>query len=91
MKKMLMLGLILGAAILSSRSQVAVAEESVGDKMQDAAGDAKTDMKKAGRGLKQTGRKAVGKDNIAKDAKDKMNDVGDDVSNGAEKAKRKAH
>jgi hypothetical protein len=78
--------LCLSSAVLS----IAHADESVGEKVENKAGDMKTDAKKEHRAAKRHARKAHGTDNVAKDAKDKMNDAGDGVSNEAEKTKRKA-
>jgi len=66
------------------------AEESDTNKVKDAVGDTATDTKKAVRKGKRHVRKATGNDNAVKDAKDKVNDAGDDLSNESDKAKRKA-
>lgn len=66
-----------------------IAEESTTNKIKDEAGDIKTDVKKTARSGSQSVRKATGNDTMYKDAKDKVNDVGDDLSNQAAKAKRR--
>ena len=88
----LVAGLVVGLAVGVSMFQMSAAhaDDSATSKVENAAGDAKTNMKKAGRSAEQTGRKAVGKDTLGKDVKDKANDVGDDMSNSVDKAKRKA-
>jgi uncharacterized membrane protein YtjA (UPF0391 family) len=63
------------------------ADDSTGAKVQKSADDASTSVKKGTRTAKRKVRKATGNDNIAKDAKDKVNDAGDDISNSAKKAK----
>ncbi len=65
------------------------AEETVGEKVQNAAGDVKTSVKKSHRAAKRHTRKALGNDSVLKDAKDKVQDTGDDLSNDAKKLKRK--
>jgi hypothetical protein len=64
------------------------AGESTTNKVKDTMGDATTKGKKMARTEKRKMRQATGTDNLGKDAKDKANDVGDSVSNAAEKAKR---
>jgi ribosomal protein S3AE len=80
--------LVFGSASLLAVS-AARADETVKEKVENTAGDMKTDAHKSHRAAKRHARKAAGTDNVAKDAKDKANDVGDDISNGADKAKRK--
>jgi hypothetical protein len=87
--KLLIVGLMLVLGGATGRS--VFAEESAGNKVQDAAGDASAKTKKVVRKGKQKVRKAVGTDTMGKDIKDKVNDVGDDVSNEANKAKRKGN
>jgi hypothetical protein len=77
-----MLGLITAIALGSTFiSRVTHADDSPATKVGDAAGDVKTDVKK---GI----RTALHNDNVLKDARDKANDAGDDISNGADKVKR---
>lgn len=80
--------LVLGGGIV--QMQKVFAEETATEKVQNEAGDAKTKAKKHYRAAKRHARKKMGTDNVMKDANDKAKDVGDDVSNEAEKAKRKA-
>jgi hypothetical protein len=72
----------IGLIAISSQVVAVHADETAGEKVQNAAGDAKTDAKK-------DVRTATGNDSIGKDAKDKANDVGDDISNNADKVDRK--
>lgn len=65
------------------------AEETTGEKIENKAGDIKTDAKKTGRKVRREARKATGQDSVIKDAKDKVHDASDDVSNAAKKAKNK--
>jgi len=76
----------LGSVILP----IAKAEESTTNKVKDSVDDATTKAKKTARAEKRKVREATGTDNLGKDAKDKVNDVGDDVSNSANKVKRNA-
>ena len=68
---------------------IAWADESVGNKVQDQVGDTKTGTQKLVRTTKRKVRKATGNDSVLKDAKDKANDADDDLSNSADKMKRK--
>jgi hypothetical protein len=79
-----LVGFVLATSVLFTH-----ADESVGGKVQDAAGDASTSAKKTTRKAKQKVRKATGTDTVGKDVKDKANDVADDVSNTAKKTDRK--
>ncbi len=72
-----------------SGMKTAIAEETTSDKIQNEAGDAKTKARKAGRAVKRKARKATGNDSLMKDAEDKAKDIGDDISNDADKLKRK--
>ena len=58
-------------------------------KTSDAVQDVKTDTKKSVRTLKRHGRKAVGTDSAAKDVKDKVSDVQDDLEGSAHKVKNR--
>lgn len=64
------------------------ADETTTEKVENKAGDVKTDAKKDGRKMKRHARKAMGKDTVGKDVKDKANDVKDDAGNAADKATR---
>jgi hypothetical protein len=64
------------------------ADETATEKVENKAGDIKTAAKKTTRKAKRHIRKAAGTDTVGKDAKDKVNDVKDDVSNGVDKMKR---
>ena len=64
------------------------ASESAFSKSQDVATDAKTRTKKTIRKAKRKIRKVTGQDSVLKDTKDEFNDIGDDLSGSAEKAKR---
>jgi uncharacterized membrane protein len=84
-----MLGLITAIALGSTFiSRVTHADDSPATKVGDAAGDVKTDVKKGIRTANRNKRKALHNDNVLKDARDKANDAGDDISNGADKVKR---
>jgi hypothetical protein len=63
------------------------ADDTPSQTIQKSADDASNSAKKTTRKAKKNMRKATGTDNVAKDAKDKAADVGDDVSNTAKKAK----
>jgi hypothetical protein len=65
-----------------------VAAENTDTKIKNEAGDLSTGTKKVARKGAQKMRKATGNDNVINDAKDKGNDVKDDVSNDVDKAKR---
>ena len=75
--------------LFSKMANLAHADETLGDKVQDAGTDVKRDTKKSVRGMKRSGRKATGNDNVLKDGKDALNDAGDNIEAGAKKAKRK--
>lgn len=64
--------------------------EDFGNKAADATGDVKTQTKKSVRTAKRNVRKATGNDSAVKDARDSVNDAGDQMQNDAAKAKRKA-
>jgi hypothetical protein len=81
--------MFLSLSLPTFSSALSLAEESTVNKVKDDAGDVKTNTKKLARTTKRKVRKATGNDNVLKDAKDKANDVGDDVSNEADKAKRR--
>jgi hypothetical protein len=88
--KRIILGLfVLTFAFPVLTATVARAEESTVNKVKDDAGDTKTAVKKDARKVKRNVRQAVGTDSVGKDINDKAHDVGDDVSNGVAKAKRK--
>ena len=78
-------------ATLAGFSSLALAhdDDKTMDKLKDKAGDVKTDAKRANRKMKRKVRKARGDDNVLKDARDELNDAGDNISNEADKAKRK--
>jgi hypothetical protein len=65
------------------------ADENVGEKVEGKAGDLQTDAKKSVRKMKRKHRKATGQDTVGDDLKDGANNVSDEVSNGAKKAKNK--
>jgi len=87
---MLML-LTFGAGLMASGIiPSARAEETVGEKIENAGGDAKKDTKKSWRKAKRKHRKATGANNVGKDIKDSAEQAGDEVGHGAKKIKRKA-
>ena len=59
--------------------------------VKNAAEDVKTDTKKGVRKMNRKGRKIMGTDNLGKDAKDQVNDWGDDAKGAHNKAKNKMH
>jgi hypothetical protein len=63
------------------------ADDSVVTGAKNTVGDIKTTAKKEGRAMKRKARKIMGNDTVAKDAKDKANDVKDSVSNSLDKAR----
>ena len=65
------------------------ADETIGETVQNKVGDIKTNVKKSNRAAKRQTRKALGKDTVLKDARDKVQDTGDDLNNDAKKLKRK--
>lgn len=88
MKKYLLLLTAFALVAFPVASQV-VQAESLGTRVQDQAGDTKTDSKKWVRKAKRKVRKATGNDSAVKDTKDAVNDARDDVSNGVDKIKRR--
>ena len=75
---------ILGGIALSNLTFA----ESTTNKIKDTGDDMMVHAKKTARADKRKARQATGTDNLGKDAKDKGNDVKDDVSNSVKKAKR---
>jgi hypothetical protein len=73
-----------------ARLNPAKADETAGEKVQNAGTDVKRDAKKAGRDVKRSARKATGRNTVGHEVRDKVNDAKDDVRAGAKKAKRKA-
>ncbi len=76
-------------ALMTGLVSFAFAEETTIEKVQAATGDAKVSTKKAARKVRKKVRDATGNDSVVKDAKDSLNNAGDDVSNAAKKAKNK--
>lgn len=69
-----------------------LAEETTGEKIQNEAGDMKTETKKGVRSTKRKVRRTMKKDTVdrdMKDMKDYSRDASDEIENEAEKAKRK--
>ncbi len=71
-------------------SHKAQADDSVKTKVENTAGDIKTEAKVDARKVKRTVRDKTGNGSVIKDAKDMGNDVGDKVGNQVDKAKRDA-
>jgi hypothetical protein len=65
----------------------AMADDTAGDKVENAASATKTKTKKALRGGKRHARNATGNESKVEDAKDKAKDAQDDVKNEETKAK----
>jgi hypothetical protein len=85
MNKLLITFGLAGVIIATSVLFTARADETIGGKVQDTAGDTSTSVKKTTRKAKKNIRKATGTDTVGKDIKDKANDAGDDISNTAKK------
>jgi uncharacterized membrane protein YtjA (UPF0391 family) len=80
-------GVLLASACCFAPVKSVNADDSTGAKVEKSADDAGTSVKKSKRTVNRKVRKATGNDNIAKDAKDKMNDTGDDIKNSEQKSK----
>jgi uncharacterized membrane protein YtjA (UPF0391 family) len=80
-----MLALMFGFSF--SLPQKAHADESAGQKVNDAAHDTTTTAKKKSRHAKKEVRDATGNHSVKEDVKDSAKDAKDDVSNSADKAK----
>lgn len=65
------------------------AEETWGEKIENQADEAKKDTKKGVRKAKKGVRNATGNEDRGKDAKESLENAGDDVGTGAKKLKRK--
>jgi hypothetical protein len=70
-------------------SYSARAEETTGEKVQNAGDEGWKDTKKAGRKMKKKTRDATGNSSVKEDVKDGANNVGDSVETGAKKVERK--
>jgi uncharacterized membrane protein YtjA (UPF0391 family) len=74
-----------GAASLPT----ALADENVGDKIENKYDEVKKDSKKAARKAKRKTRNATGQGSVVEDTKDAAKDTGGEISHGAEKLKNK--
>lgn len=70
---------------------VLIADDSVQTKAKDEFSDMKTNVSKGVRKSKKNVRKARGTNTATKDAKDKVNDVGDDLENSKEKLEHRVN
>ena len=77
------------AAGIPATLHLSHADESISDKAADAGTDLQKNTSKMVRKGKRHMRKATGNDNAVKDSRDKLNDMGDDLSAGAKKTRRK--
>jgi hypothetical protein len=76
-------------ALTAGFSYSARAEETAGEKVQNAGDEAWKDTKKGGRKLKKKTRDATGNSSAKEDMKDSAKNVGDSVETGANKVERK--
>lgn len=83
------MSVILACSTLALQPRFVHAGETPSEQFKDRVGDTNTDAKKAIRKQKRKIRKATGNDSLKKDVEDHANDVKDDVSNSADKLKRK--
>ncbi len=91
-RKFMSVSLLMSAAAFAwttFSANFATADETVGEKVENAADDVSKDAKKGHRNLKRASRNARGKGSVVEDAKDGVNNAGDDVSHEVKKAKNK--
>jgi peptidoglycan hydrolase CwlO-like protein len=89
MKKTILSVLVCAAMSLTYGLNAVHAEETTGEKIEDKASEVKKDTKKSGRKFKKSVRDATGNHSATDDAKDSLNNAGDDISHGAKKIKNK--
>jgi hypothetical protein len=75
--------------VTAGMSYSARAEETAGEKVQNAGDEAWKDTKKGGRKLKKKTRDATGNSSVKEDVKDSANNAGDSLETGAKKVERK--
>ena len=78
------------AVVVLFAPAVSSAEDTLETKVKDQSSDTKTSVKKGVRHMKKGARKATGTDTPVKDAKDHLNDAGDDIQNTTHKLENKA-